>query len=57
VIIASHNLAVSVGRMTARDLNLPVEFYDMEAYYRAVRNRWVGWGDLSAERVSADRLN
>jgi outer membrane protein len=57
VIIASHNLAVQVGRMTARDLNLQVEFYDMEAYYRAVRNRWVGWGDLSAERVAAERLN
>ncbi len=57
LIIASHNLAVAVGRMTARDLNLPVEIYDMEAYYRAVRNRWVGWGDVSTERVAADRLN
>ena len=52
VIIASHNLASAVGRLTARDLSLPVEFYDMEAYYRAVRNRWVGWGDLS-ERTAA----
>ena len=44
--------ASAVGRLTARDLSLPVEFYDMEAYYRAVRNRWVGWGDLS-ERTAA----
>ncbi|WP_137176900.1 TolC family outer membrane protein [Roseomonas sp. AR75] len=53
LITASHSLAAAVGRLTARDLNLPVELYDMEAYYRAVRNRWVGWGDTSSERVSA----
>jgi outer membrane protein len=47
VITASHTVASAVGRLTARDLNLPVQIYDMEAYYRAVRNRWVGWGDLS----------
>lgn len=47
VITASHNLAVAVGRLTARDLNLPVQLYDSEAYYREVRNRWAGWGDLS----------
>ena len=49
VITASHSLASSVGRLTARDLNLPVQIYDMEAYYREVRNRWVGFGDY-AER-------
>lgn len=50
LITASHNLAVAVGRLTARDMHLPVEFYDPEAYYRAVRNRWVGFGEV--ERVS-----
>ena len=45
VITASHNLAAAVGRLTARDLNLQVQLYDMEAYYREVRNRWAGWGD------------
>jgi outer membrane protein len=52
VITASHNVASAVGRLTARDLNLPVQIYDMEAYYREVRNRWAGWGDYSdvAER-------
>lgn len=49
VITASHQLAASVGRLTARDLNLPVQLYDMEAYYREVRNRWIGFGDY-AER-------
>ncbi|MGG5818749.1 TolC family outer membrane protein [Falsiroseomonas sp. HW251] len=50
LITASHNLAVAVGRLTARDLTLPVEVYDPEAYYRAVRDRWAGWGET--DRVS-----
>jgi outer membrane protein len=49
VITASHNLAAAVGRLTARDLNLPVQIYDMEAYYRQVRNRWAGWGDYAEQ--------
>ncbi|NKC31546.1 TolC family outer membrane protein [Falsiroseomonas selenitidurans] len=47
VITASHSLASSLGRLTARDLNLPVQIYDMEAYYNEVRNRWVGFGDYA----------
>ncbi|MBU8540102.1 TolC family outer membrane protein [Falsiroseomonas tokyonensis] len=47
VITASHSLAASVGRLTARDLSLPVQIYDMEAYYREVRNRWIGFGDYA----------
>ncbi|WP_203074242.1 TolC family outer membrane protein [Falsiroseomonas ponticola] len=47
VITASHSLASSLGRLTARDLNLPVQLYDMEGYYREVRNRWAGWGDYN----------
>jgi outer membrane protein len=47
LISASHNLAAAVGRLTARDLELPVQIYDMEAYYREVRNRWAGWGDMT----------
>ncbi len=47
VISASHNVASAVGRLTARDLALPVQIYDTEAYYRAVRDRWAGWGDYS----------
>jgi outer membrane protein len=41
-VTASHALAAAVGRLTARDLRLPVAAYDMEAYYNAVRNRWAG---------------
>ncbi|HZF75743.1 MAG TPA: TolC family outer membrane protein [Acetobacteraceae bacterium] len=47
VVNASHSLVASIGRLTARDLALPVPLYDMEAYYREVRNRWIGLGDYS----------
>jgi len=49
---ASHSLAAAVGRHTAQDLGLPVQIYDMEAYYRAVRNRWFGTGDYSGAAES-----
>ena len=48
VVTGSYSLAQAVGRLTARDLNLPVPLYDQEAYYRAVRDRWAGLGDYSA---------
>ena len=47
VVTASHSLAQAVGRLTARDLALPVALYDQEAYYRAVRERWAGLGDYT----------
>ena len=43
--VATFQLLAAVGRFTAFDLGLPVEFYDAEDYYRRVRNKW--WG-LSA---------
>ena len=46
-VLASYSLVQTIGRLTARDLRLPVQIYDAEAYYRAVRNRWVGTGDYS----------
>jgi len=42
VVTASYGLAGAVGRLTARDLALPVALYDMEAYYNAVRSKWFG---------------
>ncbi|MEI6162367.1 MAG: secretion protein, partial [Roseococcus sp.] len=53
VVTGSYALAGSVGRLTAQDLGLAVELYDMRAYYVAVRNRWAGLGDYS--NVSAQR--
>ncbi|WP_367614583.1 TolC family outer membrane protein, partial [Teichococcus coralli] len=45
VVTASYGLAAAVGRLTARDLALPVAQYDMEEYYNAVRSRWFGTGN------------
>jgi outer membrane protein len=34
-----------IGRLTARSLGLPVEYYDEEKYYNDVGSRWIGdWG-------------
>jgi cell pole-organizing protein PopZ len=51
-VLQSYSLAAALGRLTAQDLGLDVEPYDMRAYYNAVRNRWAGLGDYSdvAER-------
>lgn len=34
-----------IGRLTARTLALPVEYYDEERYYNDVGSRWIGWGN------------
>ena len=45
-LVARFELKSAVGGLTARELRLPVEFYDAERNYRRVRNRWFG-GDGS----------
>jgi hypothetical protein len=40
--VASFQVLSAMGRMTARDLKLPVELYDFEANFRDVEKRW--WG-------------
>ena len=64
----SYQVAAAVGRLTGQDLGLPVEIYDMRAYYAEVRNRWVGLGDyagsaqaraqaeIQAQRAAAERF-
>ena len=47
VVTASYQVAAAIGRLTARDLNLPVPLYDETAYYNAVKNKWVGLGDYA----------
>jgi outer membrane protein len=51
LISAKHDVQVNyygvlsgIGRLTARTLGLPVEFYDEEKYYNEVGSRWIGWG-------------
>lgn len=50
LITASYQVAFAGGRLTARDLNLQVPFYDETAYYNAVRNRWIGTGDYATDQ-------
>ncbi len=41
-VVAAFQLKAAVGRLTARQLNLPVDFYDPERHYREVRDKWFG---------------
>jgi TolC family type I secretion outer membrane protein len=41
-LVASYQVLSAIGRMTARDLALPVELYDFEANFKDIENRW--WG-------------
>jgi outer membrane protein len=50
VIIASYGVAAAIGRLTARDLHLPVPLYDDTAYYQAVKDRWVGLSDYATSQ-------
>jgi outer membrane protein len=50
VITASYGVAVAIGRLTARDLHLPVPLYDETAYYQAVKDRWIGLGDYATNQ-------
>jgi outer membrane protein len=41
-IVSSYQILGSIGRLTARDLHLRVDYYDPDENYRAVRNKWFG---------------
>jgi outer membrane protein len=38
------NLAAAIGRLIAPELKLPVQLYDMERHYKAVKDKWLGFG-------------
>jgi outer membrane protein len=42
--VAEFNLSQQIGRLTAADLNLPVQYYDVQKHYQAVRNKVIGFG-------------
>lgn len=50
VVTASYQVAAAIGRLTARDLRLPVPLYDDTAYYKAVKDRWFGLGDYATSQ-------
>src|SRR5882724_57450 len=41
-IVAAYQTLAAVGKLTAADLQLPVEVYDPQKHYREVRDKW--WG-------------
>jgi outer membrane protein len=46
--LAEFNLAAAIGTLTAADLHLPVQLYDMERHFKEVRYKWAGFrGGLS----------
>ncbi|WP_264714479.1 TolC family outer membrane protein [Limobrevibacterium gyesilva] len=47
---ASYQVGAAVGRLNARDLSLNVPLYDETAYYKAVRNKWIGTGDYATDQ-------
>ena len=51
-IVAAFATISSVGNLTARSLQLPVEYYDPEVHYQEVRDKWFGGeskGDISGD--------
>jgi outer membrane protein len=48
-----YGVLAGIGRLTARTLGLPVEYYDEEKYYNEVGSRWIGdWGSTSGGSTS-----
>jgi outer membrane protein len=46
--VSYYGVLAGIGRLTARTLALPVEYYDEEKYYREVGSRWIGDGSSSS---------
>ncbi len=44
LVTASYGVAQAIGRLTARDLKLPVSYYNEDAYYSSVRDALFGTG-------------
>jgi TolC family type I secretion outer membrane protein len=42
--LAEFNLAAATGRLIAPELKLPVQLYDMERHYKAVKDKLIGFG-------------
>ena len=51
--VAYYGVLAGIGRLTARTLALPVEYYDEERYYNEVGSRWIGdWAATSSSSGS-----
>jgi outer membrane protein len=47
---AAYAVLASLGRMTARSLELPVRLYDPGSYSRDADGRWIGWSTETEDR-------
>lgn len=47
--VAEYGLLAAMGQLSARDLELPVEYYDATENYGEVRNKWIGFGTAGDE--------
>ncbi len=43
--VAEFSLTAAIGRLIAPELKLPVQLYDMDRHYRAVKDKWFGFGN------------
>jgi outer membrane protein len=43
--VAEFNLTAAIGRLIAPEMKLPVQLYDMGRHYRAVKDKWFGFGN------------
>jgi len=41
--VAEYNVAAAIGRLIAPELKLPVQLYDMDSHYKAVKDMWYGF--------------
>ncbi len=51
----SYGIASAIGRLTARDLNLPVHEYDDQDYYNAVKYAGFGTGGAADQAAGIAR--
>ncbi len=42
--IAEFDLTQQTGHLTAQDMKLPAQYYDVDAHYKSVHDKWIGFG-------------
>ncbi len=52
-VVASYSLLSAVGRLSARELKLPVRIYDPQVHYHQVRDSWFGLRTPVSARAAA----
>ena len=47
--VAEYSLLAATGQLTAKNLQLPVKYYDPVKNYEEVRDKWIGFGTAGDE--------